>query len=222
MTRRGGAPRSQKASPRREKPTVGLVVEGETEFDALPLLHREHLVAGCPPLRAVNLRGVGSHLDPIGVAKMVAPKVIAHVAAGRTRVIVCIDREQRDLCAGAFAQAVGRELAAELRRLRCSSSDVHVVIADRTFEAWLLADARGLNARGHLKSAPRFHCFEGQMGKQGKKGVVELTQLLGRPYDKTSDGKSLFREVDFATARKYGPGHHGSRSLDKLLRTLGV
>ena len=36
--------------------TVGLVVEGDTEFYALPKLAK--LIAGCPPLRAANLGGL--------------------------------------------------------------------------------------------------------------------------------------------------------------------
>ncbi len=208
--------------PRHRLATVGLIVEGETEFAALPLLHKEGLVAGCPPLKPTNLGGVGSHLDPVGIARMVTPKVIAHIAAGRTKVIVCIDREQRADCSGEFAQRIVVMLRAELAKKGYQSLDLHVVIADRTFESWLLADARGLYKKGRFKTAPKFQCFEGNLGSRDRKGVVELSQLLGRDYGKTTDGPSLFRHLDFAAARLYGPRQHGSKSLDKLLRVLGV
>jgi hypothetical protein len=203
-------------------PTVGLIVEGDAEYEALPLLHRRRLIANCPPLKATNLGGVGSHMAPLGVAKMLVGKVIAHQVAGRNKVVVCIDREQRPECAGKFAQEVAGALAAELAAKGRPAADVHVVIADRTFEAFLLADATGLHARGKFVCAPGFHCFEGDMGRSGKKGVIELSGLLGKPYSKTRDGPTLFAEVDFVAARTHGNNGHGSRSLDKLLRTLGV
>lgn len=203
-------------------PTVGLVVEGDAEFAALPLLHRKKLLRGCPPIRAVNLGGVGSDRKPVGIATRVAPKVIQLHLAGCARIVVCFDREQRAECAPGLAQAVARELRAKLAAQGKSIPDVHVVIADRAFEAWLLADAAGLHARGALRHRPTFHSFEGQLGAQEKKGVVELSRLLGREYSKTQDGPALFERLSFPEARAHRNGGRGSRSLDKLLRTLGL
>jgi hypothetical protein len=210
--------------PRRPnvQPTVGLIVEGDAEFEALPLLHKNKLLSGCPPLKAINLGGVGADRKPEGIARLIAPKVIQHQTAGRTRVVICIDREQRTLCAPGFASAVLEALRAELQRRGKPSTDVYVVIADRAFEAWLLADAKGLHQRKVLKSAPRFKSFEGQPGERQHMGVAELSTLLGRPYSKTKDGPALFEKLDFARARQYAQGGSGSRSLDKFLRTLGV
>jgi len=60
------------------------------------------------------------------------------------------------------------------------------------------------------------------MGERERKGCVELDRLLGRDYSKTIDGPRLFEAMNFDRARTFGPGQHGSRSLDKFLRTLGV
>jgi hypothetical protein len=213
--------RGPKQHKRSRPATIGLIVEGETEFYALPLLYRKELIPGCPPLKLINLGGVGSHLNATGVAKLIAPKVKQHLAAGLQHVVICLDREQRDDCPGGFAGGISRELLAALgttgRGMR-----IHVVIADRTFEAWLLADAAGLHQRGLLKTAPKFRTFEGALGEQGRKGTIELTRLLGREYRKTLDGPKLFEQLDFTIARAAGRGQRGSRSLDKLLRTLGV
>lgn len=203
-------------------PTVGLIVEGATEFLALPRLFQKALVRGCPPLRAKNLGGVGSDKEPAAIAEMVAPKVIAYRAAGVERVVVCLDREQRRECSGQFAGSVASAIARELVVRRASGNQVHVVIADRTFEAWLLADAYGLHQRRVFVTAPTTHCFEGNMGAQNKKGTVELGRLLGRPYVKTTDGPAVFERIEFAAARAFGQGMRGSRSLDKFLRVLGV
>ncbi len=199
--------------------TIGLVVEGNTEFHALPLLHE---LLECPPLKATNLRGVGEQNTPVGIAKLAAPSIRSHIIAGRSRVVLCIDRESRKECAGMLAQAIHHELRKELGRTNHDGHDVHVVVADRAFEAWILADARGLHTRKEFKSAPKFHSFEGHMGEQGRKGEVELSRLLGRDYSKSRDGKELFAKLDFQQARRHERGSHGSKSLDKLLRTLGV
>jgi hypothetical protein len=116
-------------------PTVGLVVEGDAEYDAIPRLHTKKLIARCPPLRATNLGGVGSHVTPAAIAKMAVGSVIAHQVAGRTKVIVCIDREQRNECSGQFAGLVHAALVVELTNRNRSISDVHVVVANRAFEA---------------------------------------------------------------------------------------
>lgn len=202
--------------------TVGLVVEGDTEFYALPSLYRSGLVPNCPPLKIKNLQGVGSDKDPAAVAKLVVGKVIAHRVAGVRRVIVCIDREQRTLCAGQFACAVSAALASQLASKGHSPNGVSVVVSDRTFEAWILADARNLHAQRLLKKAPGFTCFEGQLGSAQKKGCVELSDLLGEPYVKTKHGPALFSRINTQAARTHGPGLPGSRSFDKFLRTLGV
>jgi hypothetical protein len=135
-----------RSKPRRQgvKPTVGLVVEGDTEYEALPLLYREGLVSSCPPLKASNVGGVGSH------------------------------REQRPDCPGALAQAVQAALHQELARKGKPCSNVSVVVSDRAFEAWILADAKGLHAKGAFSRAPSFASFEGKMGRENKKGVVDV------------------------------------------------
>jgi len=211
-----------RASERHSNPeaTIGLIVEGDAEFKALPRLHK--LLPGCPPLKAINLGGIGAECAPEGVARRVVPKVIAHQAAGRIRIILCIDRENRQRCAPGFASDVSQALTRELKQKGRPSTGVHVVIMDRAFEAWILADARGLHARRKFKSAPPFHCFEGELGAQQRLGVVEMERLLGRPYSKTSDGPELFSALRFPEARAHQNHGHGSRSLDKFLRTLGV
>ncbi len=199
----------------RQTHTIGLVVEGDSEFYALPKL--SWLVPGCPAIRAANLGGLGSDLSVEAIAKRALPKAKQHFAAGRSRVVLCLDRESRKECAGSFATAISKCLAT-----MCGKIDISVVVADRAFEAWILADAVGLYEREEFKREPKFFCFEGQSGERHRKGTVELDSLLGRPYSKTKDGPRLFEKIRFEQARMFGTGKRGSRSLDKLLRVLGV
>lgn len=211
----------QRARVQRAATRIGLIVEGETEFIAMPKLHKERLIAGCPALSPINLGGVGSHLTPKGIASKLRPKVLEHYSRGIRKVVVCIDLEQRSDCPGAFAQAIHGETHAIVTK-KAPELDLHVVIANRTFEAWLLAGADELHAKGLFKRRLPTHGFEGRLGEQQKKGIVELNKLLDRPYLKTKDGPALFAQLDFAKARSFKPPGRGSQSLDKLLRTLGI
>jgi len=196
--------------------TIGLITEGEAEYYALPLLHRENLVPRCPPLKPLSLGGIGGEASPRAIAARVKPKVLEHWARGVNRVLVCVDRELRDDCPGRFAHSVLRELDQVLAARRRPECSVRVVVADRAFEAWLLADAAGLHTRGVFQRRPGFASFEGKLGARNRRGVVELESLLGRPYEKLVDAAKIFRKVRFANARMR------SRSLHKLLRELGV
>jgi len=210
--------------PRRPgiKATIGVIVEGDTEYHSLPLLYRKGMVDNCPPIKPINLHGVGSHRDAGGIAKLILPKVIQHRLQGRERVIVCIDREQRELCAPALAHSIRSALVSELDKKGRSPGDLHVVVADRCFEAWILADAAGLYSRGVFSMPPAFHSFEGQLGAERKKGTKELDKLLGRAYSKTVDGPLLFRQLSVKSARCHQKNGSGSRSFDKFLRAVGV
>lgn len=213
---------SRRPRPRRAgiRPTIGLVVEGDAEFAALPHLHKSGLLPDCPPMRPINLRGLGSDLTPMAVATRLVPPIIQHQVSGLPRVICCIDRENRESCAPEFAREVSRELVRLMERKNRSTANVSIVVADRAFEAWLLADAMGLHRQRVFVREPSFHCFEEQMGSGAKKGVVELDRLLGRPYRKSVDGPGLFVKLDLASARRHENGGRGSRSLDKFLRTI--
>jgi hypothetical protein len=118
----------------RQTRTIGLVVEGDSEFYALPKLSR--LIPGCPALKAANLGGLGSDLSVEAIAKRALPKAKQHFAAGRSQVVLCLDRESRKECAGSLATAISKRLAT-----MCGRQEVSVVVADRAFEAWILADA---------------------------------------------------------------------------------
>lgn len=196
--------------------TVGLITEGDAEFHALPLLHSAGLVPGCPPMKPINLGGIGGEASPRAIAARVWRRVVEHWTRGIKRVLVCVDRELRKDCPGRLAGAIRRELDSLLVGYWRPGCSLSVVVADRAFEAWLLADATGLHARRVFKRRPGFTSFEGKAGERNRRGAVELESLLGRPYVKSVDAPRIFRSIEFARARTR------SSSLDKLLRELGT
>ena len=197
-----------------------MIVEGHTEFYSFPKLYNNQMIEGCPPLKIVNLGGVGGEVSAGGISKRVAPKVLAHIAAERTKIVVCVDREKRSEPPGCFASDIQNRIQEIVSRKVAVRFELHVVVLNRSFEAILLADAQGLYERKHFKKRPHFHRFEGELGKGGQLGLIELRELLKREYQKTSDGPRLFEWIEVAEARKCGPGDRGSKSFDKLIRML--
>ncbi len=209
---------SKRSVPRKE--VVGLVVEGRAEYSALPKL--AEMVYGCPSLRPKSMNGCGATMDASGVARRALSHVREHLDAGVPRVVVCVDRGERK----ALAQTFARQIEGELKRLLVASayeSDrVSVVVADRAFEAWILADAMGLWQRKHFRRKPRQHCYEGHLGPDNDKGKVEISHLMTVEYKETRDGPRLFGLLDVPAARQSPTAGRGSVSLDLLLQAVGV
>lgn len=198
---------------------VGLVVEGDAEFHAFRRLSGR----GLPPIKVINLGGVGGDSDAAAIARRAHKKVHELSLSGIKRIIVCVDRERRNDCPPSLAAAVRHHLLALLKDKPGATADLHVVIADRTFEHWILAGADSLVRAGKFSKRPAFKCFEGKLGRENALGGKELALLMGgRAYHKTTDGPDLFCAMDLSAARDSGPGRRGSRSLDKLLRSLGA
>jgi len=204
-------------------PRVGLIVEGPSEREAFRQLPK--LISGCPTLdlasrKRSDLEGVGGSVDPATLARMVVPKIIL-LRPDNDRVVVCIDREDRTEEANDFAQRCELAIRDELGARGEPRDGVEVIVADRAFEAWLLADLKGLCGKKNVKPR-RNRCYEAyQNGKDF--GARVLASHFGR-YDKRDDGPKLFAFLDLAAARldcTAGKGW-GSRSLDRFLATLGV
>lgn len=197
---------------------VGLVVEGDAEY--LGLRSLQSRLAGCPVLELANVGGFGESMTPAGVAKKAIKLVIAVQAKDPRTVVLCLDRERRSDAAADFGQQVRQALTSQLRAEGRRHDNLSVIVADRAFEAWILADAAGLHQRRHLKLNPAVGRFEGKLGAEQKLGKSELTRALGRNYSEKTDGPKLFKEIELEKARDTAAHATGSPSLDRLLRVL--
>jgi hypothetical protein len=188
-----------------------------------------YLLSGCPPLDKPGVvNGIGASATPEQVAKRVA-RDVAFLQPDNQKVIVCIDRESRTESAVAFAAQVSTALDAELPRVGGTSANVAVVVADRAFEAWILADVAGICSSKSHRKKPANRCYEGHMrAKRGSRwagyhyGDDVLRDVLGR-YEKTRDGPELFAMLDFDRALiPCGHGGRGSASLRSLIEALSI
>jgi hypothetical protein len=124
---------------------IGLVVEGETEYRALPLL-LQHLGLSTTSPSIFHGQSVNA-----SVQDLVKYRLLTHartqLAKKASQVIVVLDRETRPESADVFGKALAKELRRQLRG--CESEHaarrVFVAVADRRFENWLLADPEGVS-----------------------------------------------------------------------------
>jgi hypothetical protein len=132
-----------------QNPTVGLVLEGTTEYNAIPLL-----------LQRLGVRTVAPSVfngQPVqaSIRSLVQNRLIRHVRTQLVKatgsVLVILDRESRPQSASKFGETVLTEMIRQVKRLdgEDASKRIAVVVADRSFENWLLADPEGL-ARSKL------------------------------------------------------------------------
>lgn len=116
---------------------IGIVVEGKAESQALKLLTRRIKIEGVQLLAPAY-----ADMQPKSAPDQIAGKAIKQVNIRRARgadlILVLIDREDREECPPEFA----RQLEQAFKRL--GYDDIRVVVKNRTFENWLIADINAL------------------------------------------------------------------------------
>jgi len=199
---------------------LGFVVEGQCEFDCFQSL--VSMVLGVRGLhtKLVNARGCGNivmnlpeNLD--GLLRACRP----HSVVVSVDLMDCI---RQNLCTD--CAALRRHLLIQYRQwhaARCSDSryvplpkNVSVVIQDKTFETWFLADPSGMNASGILAKQlpPDLGAVDSSIANpcQYLRGFMPPGRGLKNP--KTA--KQALHHLDASEMRR------NSRSFDKFARDL--
>jgi hypothetical protein len=157
-----------------------------------------------PPLKADI-----QPLAPIPTMARQCEKAIRQLALrGADEVMLLVDRENRSECASLFARALGDEL----RRRACGAA-VTVVVKNRTFENWLLADLDALTVQRRRFRVSR---TTRSMIEPDKADNVDALLLIGRcvqgDYDKVADAKRIMSHADALRIAQH------SRSFRRFLR----
>lgn len=124
---------------------VGLVLEGTTEYRAIPML-----------LQQLGVRTVAPSVfdgQPVdaSIRSLVENRLLRHVRTqlikATSTVIVVLDRESRAQSAKDFGAQVLAESIRQVKRKdgEAASRRIAVAVADRAFENWLLADPEGIS-----------------------------------------------------------------------------
>ncbi len=191
---------------------IGVVVEGQSEFVSLPALLGE-IEARTRHQILRPLRGAIPPLAPTGtIARACKPLIEQLVGRGVGKVVVLLDLENRDDCAGDLAL----ELEDALRRL-CGDCEILVVFKHRTYENWIVADLTALRQqRGRFVVSRRL----ASQVAPNRADSANAKELLGRAargpaYHKIKDARNT---MDLAEPSRIGKN---SRSFRRFLRVVG-
>lgn len=188
---------------------IGVIVDGQSEYRALPLLTSRLVLTQTQVISP--LYAPIPPYAPVGVIAHACRSRIEQLARrGVREIIILLDREKRAECAGDLATAIGNALVVPVG---CRG---WVVVKDRMFENWLIADVTA------LKSSPqRFNispAFEHKIipGKADSCDALRmLKEVTSHSYLKVQDSKIILAAADPLRIAE------NSRSFRRLLRVIG-
>src|SRR6266508_1858740 len=165
---------------------IGIIVDGVSERYAIPKLYgqliaatgNEFILPVYAPIQPMAPDGVIARAcrDRIGLLK----------ARGANLVIVLLDREARDDCCGALADGI--KMAAK----GMVSCNVSVVIKNRTFENWLIADLNALSIqRGRFSVTAGTRRAIVPDKADGVDGYQYVSRSVKGSYDKVADSRKI-------------------------------
>jgi len=190
---------------------IGILVEGDAELEALKLLTERIKVKGVQLLSPIQAN-MQPKSTPGRIARVAAAKLGVLKTKKAERVIILIDREDRQECPGDWAA----EIEAAFNRL--GHQHVKVVIKNRKFENWLIADVnvfKKLSARYKVTEK-----FEKSVVPNKADSVRDAKALLDqiavkREFHKRRDAAQI------AALQDYLEMGGNSRSFRRFLRLIG-
>ena len=180
---------------------IGLVVEGSTEYEAIPnILYR----LGVRYTRPSCIHGQPVCTD---ISVLVEYHLLSHVRVqlrkGASKVIVVLDLEDRNCSPQEFRQNLLAELRTKIIESEGKehSKNVDVVVCNNKFENWLIADPKGL-----LKSNYIARSFEGRVrchadGKDAL-SILKFSFRKEDSYNKAIHGPRLAEKINVENYKK--------------------
>lgn len=187
------------------------MVDGDAESQALKLLTQRISIRGTQLLDPIYAN-MQPRSTPGQIARSAKPKIDVLTARGVDKIVVLIDKEDRQECPTQFASSIEEAFNA----LGCPH--VKVAVKNRKFENWLIADADVFN---QLRSRYRItRAFQRAVSPNKADSVADAEGLLNRivvsgEYHKRRDAQQItgLQEAD-KMARN-------SRSFRRFLRLVG-
>lgn len=191
---------------------IATISEGQTEYACLPPLYAQIKAS----TGHILLNPTYARIPPDAPAQRVAKECVRALRVAAIQrpdlIVILLDREQVADSAGVIAQKIEKAIS----DIDTFSFSVRVVIKDRMFENWLIADLGALDAQ------PRRFSVSDSMRRQvqpNKADRVEALDFLkrasqNRQYDKVNDGKRTAAHVNVERAASH------SRSFRHFLHVL--
>ena len=197
---------------------ISLVVEGDSDLGALPVILRNANIAVASNPIQFGGQPVQCSVS-ILVERILLPKVRIATLRSASRVLVVLDREARPDCPGDFANEVERELVEHLVRQGYNHQPpITVICVDRCLENWLLADPAGLAKHAYISRSPASKVGNNADGVHDAQAVIRWAYRKGSQYHKRRDAPGLAAKIRVLRPEV----RKRSKSLDKFLREAGV
>lgn len=200
------------------------IVEGEGECTAVPTLvnrmlrhlRRERKLA-VDPRRVICPHNGDCIVAPHDPGRKLGIEYFVERAVNEKPrgILVVVDAEERCMQREAAGlPALGEELRKRAQPV-AGSIPLGVVVANRMFEAWFLADFHSLRARGHVPRTASFPQWREPESIGGCKG--HMRDILGKKYSETRHQPELAQHLSLPVK----PAMQGrARSLLKLFREV--
>jgi hypothetical protein len=183
------------------------IVEGEGEFNAVPVLLRRLVVAANAYPLGVYLPIRSSRTDLVredGVRDAVR---LARKKPDCAAILIVFDSD--DDCPKAIAPQVQAWAESEASPIPC-----FVVMATREYEAWFLATVESLRGARGIRADARSH--PNPESPRGAKEELRKRMIRNRKYNERTDQPALTAQFDMATA------YQRCRSFRRMVRVFGL
>ena len=182
-------------------PWILCIVEGDGETSAVPTLvnrmlrHlRRHRTIVADGTRVICTHDGSRIAEPHNPGRKLGIEYFVQRAVREKPggILVVVDAEDRCQNRAAGQPALGPDLLARARAI-AGQIPLAVVVANRMFETWFLADFHSLRSRNHLSPAAQLDQWRTPESLGGCKG--HMGSLLGRKYTETGDQPRLAKFV---------------------------
>lgn len=173
---------------------VGLVLEGRTEYAAIPeMLKKLDIRYAAPSVFH------GQSVE-VPVKVLVEHRLLKHVRVQIQKdvdaVFVVLDFEERKGPVGQFKRSLLKEIRTRVTKEdgRAQSQKVHVVVCNRKFENWLISDPKGIH-RSNLIRQDLSRSVNCHADNRDADALIKTVFRQGSFYDKAVHGQQLARWV---------------------------
>jgi len=189
--------------------TIGLVVEGVSEFESLPFITAK-FAADLPDALRRPVKANIQPAAPVAVIARECARAVRQLEDRVDRAVIVLDREDRQECCGDLATGIANLVRPNVR---CG---VDVVLKNSKYENWLVADFDAIQTMG-----ARFRVTDGDRRQivPNRADSIDAYALLRRAaireaYDKVRDSVRI--------ARVASPDRiaQNSRSFRRFLRVV--
>ena len=191
---------------------IGILVEGRAEYSDLHVIISKNTYNNNKILKPLF-----APMQPKASAMQIARSAKAGIGIlinqGVDKIIVLIDKEDQDFCIIKHAKEIKNAL-----NNFCNKVSIEVIIKNKQFENWLIADINNLQSIKGFKLSESFISKISKDKADNQQNPVELLEsimTIRRTYDKGIHGKRIVSNIDTLKIAE------NSRSFRKFLRELG-